>query len=79
MPPIDASDFYRWMWLCYDAGRADAAGQAPLAMEAGDAAIVAIVRADWRLRMGCAEPPAIRPAWLEALIEATPERIEESL
>lgn len=69
MPPIDASDFYRWMWLCYAAGRADERGSGPLAMDANDAAIVAIVRADWHVRMR--EAQIDRPAWLAALVDAS--------
>lgn len=68
--PTDATLFYRWLWLCFDAGVAYARGEQPLGMESGDAAIVNIVRADWRLRMERGEPMARAPAWLIAAQEA---------
>jgi hypothetical protein len=80
MPPTDAHALYRWMWLCFDAGVAYARGSSPLPMEAGDAAIVTIVRADWRLRMReTVDPEPSAPAWLAQLQEAhTPEPWGES-
>ena len=70
MPPTDATLFYRWLWLCFDAGVAYARGEQPLTMDAGDAAIVNIVRADWRMRMEQREVAPRASAWLAALQEA---------
>lgn len=67
--PTDAPDYWRWLWLAYDAGRADALGEALLTMSDDDAAVIELVRRDWRLRMErTPAPPA--PAWLAALQEA---------
>lgn len=70
MPPTDAILWYRWMWLCFDAGVAYARGERPLEMEPGDAAMINIVRADWRQRMRECEPHPGAPSWLAALQEA---------
>ena len=74
MPPTDAHTLFRWMWLCFDAGVAYARGERPMEMDSGDAAIINIVRTDWRLRNGETESTPSGPAWLTALQEAhTPE------
>jgi len=67
-PPTDAHALFRWMWLCFDAGVAYARGERPLEMDAGDAAIVNIVRADWQLRTERYEQKAA-PPWLAQLQE----------
>jgi len=76
--PDDAPDFYRWLYACYIAGLADGRGEPPPEMRADDAAIVDIVRVDCQ-RCAADELDGIRPGWLEALIEATPSIVEETL
>jgi len=71
MPPSDASDFYRWLWLCYDAGRAHERGERPLASD-DDAAIVRLVASDWTLRMERHGQVERRPAWLTQLLDDAP-------
>src|SRR6266487_2805873 len=63
--PTDASDFYRWMWLAYAAGRTDERGESPLEMEDGDAPILNLIRADYALRMERFIQVEPRPAWLQ--------------
>lgn len=49
--PTDADPLYRLLWLCYAAGRNDAGGASLLEMDPRDAAIVDVIRHDWRARM----------------------------
>jgi len=76
--PNDAADYYRWLYACYAAGLADGRGEPPPEMSADDAAIVNIVRVDCQ-RCAADAFAGIRPGWLEALIEATPAIMEETL